>query len=45
MSKRIDAQAQGQYTLKFKLTAVRLVKGGQVAAVMANQLMATDVAP
>ncbi len=38
MSKRKDGQARGKYTLKFKLEAVRLVKGGQTAAVMAKIL-------
>jgi len=38
MSKRIDGQARGKYTLDFKLEAVRLVKGGQSAAVTAKVL-------
>ena len=38
MSKRIDGQARGKYTLEFKLEAVRLVKGGQAAAVTAKVL-------
>ena len=28
MSKRKDVRARGQYTIEFKLEAVRLVKGG-----------------
>ena len=35
MSKRKDGQPRGKYTLEFKLEAVRLVKGGQAAAVTA----------
>ena len=38
MSKRNDGQARGKYTLEFKLEAVRLVKGGQAAAVTAKVL-------
>ena len=38
MSKRIDGQPRGKYTLEFKLEAVRLVKGGQAAAVTAKVL-------
>ena len=38
MSKRIDGQVRGKYTLEFKLEAVRLVKGGQSAAVTAKVL-------
>ena len=38
MSKRKDGQARGQYTLEFKLEAVRLVKGGQAAPVTAKIL-------
>ena len=38
MSKRKDGQARGKYTLEFKLEAVRLVKGGQTAAVTAKIL-------
>jgi len=38
MSKRIDGQARGKYTLEFKLEAVRLVKGGQSVAVTAKVL-------
>jgi len=38
MSKRNDGQARGKYTLEFKLEAVRLVKGGQSAAVTAKVL-------
>lgn len=38
MSKKIDGQARGKYTLEFKLEAVRLVKGGQSAAVTAKVL-------
>lgn len=36
MSKRKDGQARGQYTLEFKLEAVRLVKGGQAVPVTAK---------
>ena len=32
------SKQQARYTLKFKLVAVRLVKGGQVAAVTAKIL-------
>jgi transposase-like protein len=38
MSKKIDGQARGKYTLEFKLEAVRLVKGGQAASVTAKVL-------
>lgn len=38
MSKRIAGQTRGKYTLEFKLEAVRLVKGGQAAAVTAKML-------
>lgn len=38
MSKRRDGQPRGKYTLEFKLEAVRLVKGGQAAAVTAKVL-------
>lgn len=38
MSKVKDGQARGKYTLEFKLEAVRLVKGGQTAAVTAKIL-------
>jgi hypothetical protein len=38
MSKRKDGQPRGNYTLEFKLEAVRLVKGGQAAAVTAKVL-------
>jgi transposase-like protein len=38
MSKRKDGQARGKYTQEFKLEAVRLVKGGQAAAVTAKIL-------
>ena len=38
MSKRKDGQARGQYTLEFKMEAVRLVKGGQAAPVTAKIL-------
>jgi len=38
MSKRKDGQPRGKYTLEFKLEAVRLVKGGQAAAVTAKVL-------
>jgi transposase len=38
MSKRKDGLARGQYTLEYKLEAVRLVKGGQSAAVTAKIL-------
>jgi transposase-like protein len=38
MSKRIDGQARGKYTLEYKLEAVRLVKGGQAASVTAKVL-------
>jgi transposase-like protein len=38
MSKKIDGQARGKYTLEFKLEAVRLVKGGQTVSVTAKIL-------
>jgi transposase len=38
MSKSKDGQARGQYTLEFKLEAVRLVKGGQSVPVTAEIL-------
>jgi transposase-like protein len=38
MSKVKDGQVRGKYTLEFKLEAVRLVKGGQAAAVTAKIL-------
>ncbi len=38
MSKRKDGQARGQYTLEYKLEAVRLVKGGQAVPVTAKIL-------
>jgi len=38
MSNRKDGQPRGRYTLEFKLEAVRLVKGGQAAAVTAKVL-------
>jgi transposase-like protein len=38
MSTRKDGQTRGKYTLEFKLEAVRLVKGGQTAAVTAKIL-------
>ena len=38
MSKRKDGQPRGRYTLEFKLEAVRLVNGGQAAAVTAKVL-------
>ena len=38
MSKRVDGQARGKYTLEFKMEAVRLVKGGQASAVTAKVL-------
>ena len=38
MSKRKDGQARGNYTLEFKLEAVRLVKGGQAVPVTARVL-------
>ena len=38
MSKRKDGQARGQYTLEFKLEAVRLVKAGQSVPVTAKIL-------
>jgi transposase-like protein len=34
----MDRQARGKYTLEFKLEAVRLVKGGQAAAVTVKVL-------
>ena len=38
MSKKIDSQARGKYTLEFKLEAMRLVKRGKSAAVTAKVL-------
>ncbi len=38
MSKRKDGQVRGKYTLEFKLEAVRLLKGGQAAAMTVNVL-------
>ena len=38
MSKRDDERRKATYTLEFKLEAVRLVKGGQNAAVTARVL-------
>jgi transposase-like protein len=38
MSKKIDGQVRGKYTLEYKLEAVRLVKGGQAASVTAKVL-------
>jgi transposase len=38
MSKKEQVRQRGQYTLEFKLEAVRLVKGGQEAAVTARVL-------
>ena len=38
MSKRKDGLTRGQYTLEYKLEAVRLVKGGQSAAATAKML-------
>ena len=38
MSKMKDGQARSQYTLEFKLEAVRLVKGGQAVPVTAKIL-------
>jgi len=38
MSKRKDGQARGQYTLEYKIEAVRLVKGGQAVPVTAKIL-------
>lgn len=38
MSKRKDGQPRGKYTTEFRLEAVRLVKGGQAAAVTAKIL-------
>ena len=38
MNKRKDGQARGQYTLEYKLEAVRLVKGGQAVPVTAKIL-------
>ena len=38
MSKNVDGQARGKYTLEFKLEAVRLVKGGQAASVTSKVL-------
>ncbi len=38
MCKRKDGQARGEYTLEFKLEAVRLVKRGQAVPVTAKVL-------
>ena len=38
MSKKDDKRRRSKYTLEFKLGAVRLVKGGQDAAVSARIL-------
>ena len=38
MAKRKDGQPRGKYTTEFKLEAVRLVRGGQAAAVTAKVL-------
>jgi transposase-like protein len=38
MSKSKDGRARGQYTVEFKLEAVRLVKGGQTVPVTAKIL-------
>jgi transposase len=38
MSKKEQVRQRGQYTIEFKLEAVRLVKGGQEAAVTARVL-------
>lgn len=38
MSKSKDGRARGQYTLEYKLEAVRLVKGGQSVPVTARIL-------
>ena len=38
MAKRKDGQPRGKYTLEFKVEAVRLVRGGQAAAVTAKVL-------
>jgi len=38
MSKRKGGQAQGKYTLEFKMEAVRLVKGAQAVPVTAKIL-------
>ena len=38
MSKTDDVKHRARYTLEFKLEAVRLVKGGQVASVTAKIL-------
>jgi transposase len=38
MAKRKDGQPRGKYTMEFKLEAVRLVRGGQAAAVTAKVL-------
>jgi transposase-like protein len=38
MSKKVDKRRSAKYTLEFKLEAVRLVKGGQEAAVTARVL-------
>jgi transposase-like protein len=43
MSKRKDGQPRGKYTLEFKLEAVRLVKGGQAAAVTARRAEVPNV--
>jgi len=44
MSKRKDGQARGQYTLEYKLEAVRLVKGGQ-SIIAKKQFMAIRKVP
>jgi transposase len=38
MSKKEQVRQRGQYTMEFKLEAVRLIKGGQEAAVTARVL-------
>jgi transposase len=38
MSKKEQVRQRGQYTIEFKLEAVRLIKGGQEAAVTARVL-------
>ena len=38
MSKKIDSQVRGKYTLEFKLEAVRLVKAGQSSSMTAKIL-------
>jgi transposase len=38
MGKKQSAEHRGQYTLEFKLEAVRLVRGGQATAVTAQVL-------